>query len=54
MVCKNIEDLNGEEVDPHDIFMNGSLNVVTGFALGKIYDYKDSDFIRYRKRIEFF
>ena len=33
-------------IDPRIIFMNGSLNVVTGFSLGIIYEYDDPDFIR--------
>ena len=33
-------------IDPRDIFMNGTLNVVSGFALGIIYDYNDPEFIR--------
>ena len=35
---------NGEGIDPHDIFMNSTLNVMSGFALGKTFDYEDQEF----------
>ena len=31
-------------IDPVDIYMNGTLNVVTGFALGINYKFDDPDF----------
>jgi len=37
-------------IDPENIFMNGTLNVVTGFALGIIYKFTDSDFVKFRVR----
>ena len=29
-------------IDPRDIFMNGTINVMSGFAIGIIYDSKVS------------
>lgn len=47
MVCETIRKQDTVKgIDPRDIFMNGTLNVVTGFSLGITYKYDDSDFIR--------
>lgn len=32
---------NEEGIDPREIFMNGTMNVVTGFSLGILYDFDD-------------
>ena len=37
---------NPEGFDPVDVYMNGTLNVVTGFALGIIYKFTDPDFLK--------
>ena len=34
--------------------MNGTLNVVTGFALGKQYDFDDPDFIKLASFVRIF
>ena len=34
-----------EGFDPVDLYMNGTLNVVTGFALGINYKFDDPDFV---------
>ena len=36
------------------VFMNGTLNVVTGFALGKQYDFDDPDFIKLASFVRIF
>ena len=43
-MIKILKDQNGEGIDPHDIFMNSTLNVMSGFALGKTFDYEDPEF----------
>jgi len=52
-VCKNLRD-SSEALDPRDIFMNATLNVVSGFAFGTIYDFKDPEFIRLIKHVKTF
>ena len=34
-----------EGFDPNDLYMNGTLNVVTDFALGINYKFDDPDFV---------
>merc|ERR1711976_878406 len=37
---------NPNGFDPVDVYMNGTLNVVTGFSLGIIYKFNDPDFVK--------
>ena len=37
---------NPSGFDPVDVYMNGTLNVVTGFSLGIIYKFDDPDFVK--------
>ena len=39
-----LQEQNEEGIDPHDIFMNSTLNVMSGFTLGKTFDYEDLEF----------
>ena len=40
--------------DPRDILMNGSMNVVTGFAFGTLYDTTDPEFLQLKHSVKKF
>ena len=43
-MIKKLKQLNGEGIDPETIFMTSTVNVVSGVAIGKIYESEDPEF----------
>ena len=43
-MIKMLNQVNGEGIDPETIFMTSTVNVVSGVAIGKIYESEDPEF----------
>ena len=43
-MIKKLNQLNGEGIDPETIFMSSTVNVISGVAIGRIFEIEDPEF----------
>jgi len=45
-MTKKLNQLNGEGIDPETIFMSSTINVISGVAIGRIFEIEDPEFLQ--------